>query len=177
MMRSPERMAVAVRTPAGIMLDTKELGKPGAKKPWYRRVWFVRGAVSFVDMLAIGVQSLNMSASLMGIEEEPGKFEQWVSKKTGKSANGYRLRVCDDPGPGAGRRPLLYFAERPDKPLKKAVESSFLLNLIDGGVRLVIFVLYLLAVSLMPDIKRFFAYHGAEAQGRELLRERRDAHP
>jgi len=86
MMRSPERMAVAVRTPAGIMLDTKELGKPGAKKPWYRRVWFVRGAVSFVDMLAIGVQSLNMSASLMGIEEERANSSKWVSKKTGKSA-------------------------------------------------------------------------------------------
>jgi uncharacterized protein YqhQ len=162
MMRSPERMAVAVRTPAGIVLDTKELGKPGSKKPWYRRVWFVRGAVSFVDMLAIGIQSLNMSAALMGIEEEPGKFEQWVSKKTGKSvmdiATGFAMVL------GLALAVGLFFI-LPNvltSLLKKQVASSFLLNLIDGGIRLVIFVLYLLAVSLMPDIKRFFAYHGAE---------------
>lgn len=163
MMRSPERMAVAVRTQAGgIALDTKELIKPGRLRPWYRKALFVRGVVSFVDMLTVGIQSINTSAALMGIEEEPGKFEQWVSKKTGKSAmdiaTGFALVL------GLALAVGLFFI-LPNvltSLLDKTVSSQLLKNLIDGGIRLVIFVLYLLAVSLAPDIKRFFAYHGAE---------------
>jgi uncharacterized protein YqhQ len=163
MMRSPERMAIAVRTVNGsIALEKKELLKPGQKKPWYRKTPFVRGVVSFVDMLTVGIESLNTSAALMGVEEEPGKFEEWVSKKTGKSAmdiaTGFALVL------GIALAVGLFFIlpQVVAGFLTNLVNNAFLMNLIEGGFRLLIFVLYLWAVSLAPDIKRFFAYHGAE---------------
>jgi uncharacterized protein YqhQ len=161
MMRSPERMAVAVRTPSGIALDTKDLVKPG-KKAWYRKTPLIRGVVSFVDMLITGIESLNTSASLMGIEEEPGKFEKWISKKTGKSAmdiaTGFALII------GLALAVGLFFIlpQFISGLLTHLVNNAFLMNLIEGGLRLFIFVGYLWVVSLAPDIKRFFAYHGAE---------------
>ncbi len=162
MMRAPERMAVAVRTPNGaIALEKKELIKPG-KKAWYRKAPFVRGVVSFVDMLVIGIQSINTSASLMGIEEEPGKFEQWVSKKTGKSAMDIATGFAMVLGMALAIGLFFVLPQVLSGFLTKLVADHFLLNLIEGGVRLAIFILYLAAVSLMPDIKRFFAYHGAE---------------
>jgi len=163
MMRSPERMAIAVRTPAGdIALDTKELLKPGGKRPWYRKAPFVRGVVSFVDMLIIGIQSLNTSAALMGIEEEPGKFEQWVSKKTGKSVMDIATGLAMVLGLALAIGLFFILPNVLTSLLKKLVASGFVLNLIDGVIRIVIFILYLWVVSLSPDIKRFFAYHGAE---------------
>ena len=163
MMRAPERMAIAVRTLGGeIAMSTKELLKPGQQKPWYRKTPFVRGVVSFVDMLTVGIESLNTSAALMGIEEEPGKFEKWISKKTGKSAmdiaTGFALVL------GIGLAVGLFFIlpQVVSGLLTNLVNNAFLMNLIEGGFRLIIFVLYLWGVSLMPDIKRFFAYHGAE---------------
>jgi uncharacterized protein YqhQ len=163
MMRSPERMAIAVRTQAGgIAMETKELLKPGRKKPWYRKAPFIRGVVSFVDMLTIGIQSINTSASLMGIEEEPGKFEQWISKKTGKSAMDIATGVALVLGLALAIGLFFILPNAITGLLKEPVRNSFLLNLIDGGIRMAVFLLYLWAVSLMPDIKRFFAYHGAE---------------
>lgn len=162
MMRSPERMAIAVRTASGaIALERKELLKPG-RKPWYRRAPFVRGVVSFVDMLKVGIQSLNTSAALMGIEEEPGKFEKWVSRKTGKSAMDIATGVALVIGLAMAVGLFFILPQFLSGLLTKTVNNSFLMNLIEGGVRLTIFVLYLAAVSLAPDIKRFFAYHGAE---------------
>jgi uncharacterized protein YqhQ len=162
MMRSPERMAVAVRTPAGIALESKEIAKPGRPKPWYKKAPFVRGVVNFVDMLAIGIQSLNISASLMGLEEEPGRFEKWVAKKTGKSAMDIATSFAMVLGLALAIGLFFILPNAITGLLKDFVRSGFLLNLIDGGIRLAVFVLYLLGVSLMPDIKRFFAYHGAE---------------
>lgn len=163
MMRAPERMAIAVRTVGGeIAMSTKELLKPGQQKPWYRKTPFVRGVVSFVDMLTVGIESLNTSAALMGIEEEPGKFEKWMSKKTGKSAmdiaTGFALVL------GIALAVGLFFIlpQVVSGLLTNLVNNAFLMNLIEGGFRLIIFLLYLWGVSLMPDIKRFFAYHGAE---------------
>jgi uncharacterized protein YqhQ len=118
--------------------------------------------ISFVDMLTVGIQSLNTSAALMGIEEEPGKFEVWVSKKTGKSAidiaTGFALVL------GLALAIGLFFI-LPNfltGLINGLVANQFLMNLIEGCVRLLIFVAYLWLVSLAPDIKRFFAYHGAE---------------
>lgn len=163
MMRSPERMAIAVRTQAGgIALDTKELIKPGGKRPWYRKALFVRGVVSFVDMLTVGIQSINTSAALMGIEEEPGKFEQWVSKKTGKSAMDIATGLALVLGLALAIGLFFILPNALASLLKKSVASSILMNLIEGGIRIVIFVLYLWVVSFAPDIRRFFAYHGAE---------------
>ena len=160
MMRSPERMAIAVRTPSGIALQTKDL-RTGAK-PWYRKVPFVRGVVSFVDMLKTGIESLNASASLMGLEEETTKFEEWLSKKTGKSAMDVASGFAMVLGLVLAIGLFFILPNAVSGLFKSWVSSTLAMNLIDGLLRLVIFLMYLGGISLMPDIKRFFAYHGAE---------------
>lgn len=160
MMRSPERMAIAVRNTSGIAVRTKELLK--GKRPWYRRTPLVRGVCSFVDMLVDGMACLNTSAEMMGIEEEPGKFEKWLSRKTGKSAMDIATGVAMVLGIVLAVGLFMLLPQFLTGLLTHGVGNSFAKNLIEGAVRMALFIGYLLAVTLMADIKRFFAYHGAE---------------
>ncbi len=162
MMRRPERMAVAVRTEAGtIAVEAKETPQP-ATKPWWRRTPFVRGVVNFVDMMKVGIEAINRSASLIGVEEESTAFEEWLSKKTGKSvmdvASGFAMVL------GMVLAVGLFFLlpTALSGLLTKVVQNAFAMNVIEGVMRMIIFLGYLFAVTLMPDIKRFFGYHGAE---------------
>ena len=161
MMRSPERLAIAVRsTAAGIVIRTRDLRK--GPKPWYRRTPLVRGIFSFVDMLVDGMSCLNTSAEMMGIEEEPGKFELWLSKKTGKSAMDIATGVAMVLGVALAVGLFVLLPQWLTNLMGRGISNSFLMNLIDGALRMALFIGYLSAVSLMPDIKRFFGYHGAE---------------
>jgi uncharacterized protein YqhQ len=96
------------------------------------------------------------------MEEEPSKFEIWLSKKTGKSAmdiaSGFALIL------GLALAIGLFFLLPifVTSLLANLVNNAFAMNLVSGALRLLLFVGYLAMVSLMPDIKRFFAYHGAE---------------
>ena len=162
MMRGPNHMAVAVRTAAGsIALEDRALGRPGGK-PWYRKAPFVRGVVNFVDMLQVGLESINRSAAMMGMEEESSRFEEWLSKKTGKSAMDVASAFAMIIGLVLAVGLFFLLPTALSGLLTKFVHNAFAMNLIEGAVRLVIFIGYLLAVSMAKDIKRFFGYHGAE---------------
>lgn len=160
MMRSPERLAIAVRNASGIVVRTRELRK--GPRPWYRRTPLVRGVCSFVDMLVDGMSCLNTSAEMMGIEEEPGKFEKWLSKKTGKSAMDIATGVAMVLGVALAVGLFILLPQWLTNLLGHNTDNSFAKNLIDGALRMALFIGYLSVVSLMPDIKRFFAYHGSE---------------
>ena len=82
MMKSNSSLCIAVRTEKGIATSSRKLAEPkkAAKIP------FIRGVVNFVDMMVMGVNCITRSAEMMGLEEEePSKFEQWLSRVTGKS--------------------------------------------------------------------------------------------
>ncbi|MBC8538293.1 DUF1385 domain-containing protein [Christensenellaceae bacterium NSJ-63] len=163
MMRSPKTSALAVRKESGEIVTKKWENK--VREKGFLTWPVVRGVVNFVEMMVNGM-SVIMDAAKMaenGEEEyEPNKFEKYVAKKTGKSAMdvmmGFAVVLAIVLAVG------LFFILPTviTNWIKGGVQSSILINLIDGGVRLAIFLTYMILVSRMKDIKTVFRYHGAE---------------
>ncbi|MCM2325138.1 MAG: DUF1385 domain-containing protein [Candidatus Woesearchaeota archaeon] len=145
MMRSNERYAIAVRRP-----DKKISIKliPVQKAKYGFMNWpLLRGFFRFIETLMIGINSLSYSAT-----ESQGEKEESLSKKD------LVLTLFISIGMTFG---LFYFLPLL---LTKFITDTrgFYFNLIDGVLRLAIFLIYLSAISFMPDIRRVFQYHGAE---------------
>lgn len=164
MMRGPERSAVAVRIPDGrIHMRTtpnKKLGK-------WSKVPLLRGVVSFVTSLVQGTGTLMYSADVLEAYwptgEEEDKLEAWLNKKFGKKT-AWNLMVYLSVA-FAIAISIGVFVLLPTVIVNWAgafVESPVVLNLIEGIFRLALFVVYVLLISRMEDIKRVFQYHGAE---------------
>ena len=164
MMRGPEKDAVAVRTNGEIKLEVtpRKVRPKNSFATWP----LIRGAVNFFDSQVVGVKALMRSADLSpeGIEEEePSKFDLWLEKKLGNESF-QKLVIGFAVFMGLGLSVLLFFM----LPmvivgfLDRWVHNNLVLNLIEGGVRMCIFMAYMLLVSRMKDMKRVFAYHGAE---------------
>ena len=165
MMRGPEKDAVVVRGKEGLTLEVtpRKIRKKGSFATWP----FIRGAVNFFDSQVVGVKALMRSADLApeeyGAEEQPSKLDQWLEKKLGNEkfqeyviGLGVFLGLAMSIG--------LFF-------LLPAVISGFFdrwitnniaLTLVEGLIRILIFMGYMLLVSRMKEMKRVFAYHGAE---------------
>ena len=163
MMRGPEKDAFVVRTEEGLHLEVtpRKVAPPGSLKNWP----FLRGVFGFFDSQVTGVKMLMRSAELVPEEhsEEPSKFDLWLEKKLGnekfqKVVLGFAVAF------GLGLSVVLFF-------LLPMLVSSFLdgwiknvllLNLVEGIVRMCVFMVYMLLVSRMGEMKRVFSYHGAE---------------
>ena len=164
MMRGPEKDAIVVRGKDGLDVQVKDrkVRPKGSILSWP----FIRGTVNFFDSQVVGVKALMHSADLSPeeIEEEnPSKFDQWLEKKLGEKkfqslVIGFSVLL------GLAMSIGLFFL----LPMligslfSKFVDNMLLQNLIEGIVRIVIFTSYMLLVSRMKDMKRVFAYHGAE---------------
>lgn len=164
MMRGPEKDAIVVRTSEGMKVEVspRKIYKKGTFPTWP----LIRGAVNFFDSQVTGVKALMRSAELSpeGYEEEqPSKLDQWLEKKLGNERF-QRVVIGLAVAMGLGMTIGLFFL----LPMvvgsffDSFVESTLLLNLIEGLVRILIFVAYILLVSQMEEMKRVFAYHGAE---------------
>ena len=163
MMRGPEKDAVAVRTPDGIKMDVKRrtVREKGSFATWP----LIRGCVNFFDSQVVGVKALLQSADLSPEEsaEEPSKVDQWLEEKLGNEAF-KKFIVGFSVFLGMGLSVLLFFL----LPMivgsffYDLVKSHLLRNLLEGLVRIIIFLTYMFLVSRMGQMKRVFAYHGAE---------------
>jgi uncharacterized protein YqhQ len=151
MMRGPERIATAVRTPDGsIRVDTRNYTalvdrRPALKKP------ILRGAVSFFEMLVIGMKALNFSASVAAGADEDGK----------SNMSAWTLALTMIISLGAGVALFVYL------PLQTAhwlgfARNAFWFNLAAGAVRVSILVAYMSLLLLSRELRRVFEYHGAE---------------
>ncbi|MBE6976108.1 MAG: DUF1385 domain-containing protein [Ruminococcaceae bacterium] len=165
MMRGPEKDAIVVRTADGLEVETtpRKKRKKGSFATWP----FIRGAVNFFDSQVVGVKALMRSADLTpeeGMEEEESsKFDQWLEKKLGnekfqKAIIGFSVFL------GLAMSIGLFFVLPmiASSLLDGVIHSTVLLNLVEGIVRILIFVGYMLLVSRMKEMRRVFAYHGAE---------------
>ena len=147
MMKSSHNMAIAVRTEKGDIALHEESLKPLAEKKKALRVPIVRGAVNMVDMMGLGVRVLTTSMDMAGMqEEEPSRFEKWLAKKTGKD-------IMDIATPFAVVLAVVLaiglFIVVPSlvvRLLQQWISQPMVINLIEGAVRLLIFVLYLWAI-------------------------------
>ena len=163
MMRGPEKDAVTVRKDGQIHIEIKERKQhpDGSVCKWP----LIRGAVNFFDAQVAGVKALMRSADLSPEEsqETPSKLDQWLEKKLG-NARFQNLVIGVAVALGLGMSILLFFLlpMLVSSFFDKWIGSTLLLNLLEGVVRICIFVCYMLLVSRMPEMKRVFAYHGAE---------------
>ncbi len=164
MMRGPELDAVVIRSGEEMTVETKprKKHKKGAFVTWP----LIRGAVGFFDAQVTGVKALMRSAELSPEEtqEEPSKLDLWLEKKLGDKKF-QQLVVGLAVAMGLGMSILLFFLlpmVLKDLVFSFWVDSLLLQNLLEGVIRMLIFMGYMLLVSRMAEMKRVFAYHGAE---------------
>jgi uncharacterized protein YqhQ len=154
MMRSPTALATAVRTPDGRIVVRKKAFKSVFKKlPWLN-IPVLRGGIHLIESLSLGIGALMFSADQAVEEDKPIDD----SKKTfGETASMYGTIVL------AFAISLLLFGYLPWKLTEwTGIEGRGWFNIVDGGIRIVIFVIYLKLISMMKDMSRVFEYHGAE---------------
>lgn len=163
MMRGPKLDAIVVRNKDGLSVETKPRKIRDKKSILSWPV--IRGAVNFLDAQVCGVKALMLSADLSMEEEpeKPSKLDLWLEKKLGEKKFKDFL-VGMSVALGMGMMILLFFLlpNLISTLFDGWVASNLVRNLIEGAVRIGIFLLYMLLVSRMGEIKRVFAYHGAE---------------
>lgn len=166
MMRGGDNLAVASRLPDGSIKITKSRWQSIRKKYKILNIPLIRGAVNFVEMMILSYKTLSVSAEALGIDEiEPeSKFEKWLDRKLGSKLVGVIMGIASVLGVGIGLLLFMWLPVFLTRILDTAVGGGlgFFKNLIEGVVKILIFVLYLWGVSHMSDIKRVFMYHGAE---------------
>ena len=156
MMKNQDDYAVAVRKPDGeIVVETAKYGGLKISKK-IKNIPVIRGVFNFIDSLVLGMKTLMFSASFFEEEEKtedtPQKKRQDDIMMGGTVALSVVLAV-------AIFMVLPYFLSLF---FERFVTSQMLLALIEGVIRLAIFIGYVGAISLMPDIRRVYMYHGAE---------------
>ena len=162
MMRGPTKSAMAVRAPGGD-IEVEAWDHSGASRKWYRKAPFVRGVFNMADSLVTGYKCLMKSAEKAGMdEEEPSKFELWLADKMGKSITSVVSVIAVVLGAGIAIGLFMALPAFLVGLLGELVKSRLMKSLLEGAVKISIFVLYLALVSRMNEIKRVFQYHGAE---------------
>ena len=164
LMRGPNKQAIVVRSPEGLVEKVEELKLVRDKYP-ILGLPILRGAVTFVDSMVKGVKALMFSADYFPEDDlaQPGKFEQWLDKKLGSEKMEKAvvvLAVILSLIMTIGLFFLLptFLAGFIDP----FIQSAALHNLVESIIKLVIFGGYLLLCSKQKDIQRVFQYHGAE---------------
>lgn len=164
MMRGKSAMATAVRDENGIIrLETKRL-KPKEKTSKILRFPLIRGVVAFISSLTSGTQILMRSADVFG-EGEPSKFEKWLADKLKVDVMKVITFISLILGLGLAMFLFIWLPQFSREMLEKLFDTKFNIwakNFIEGGLKLTIFVLYILLSSLLKDVRRTFMYHGAE---------------
>ncbi len=163
MMRGPQKDAIVVRGKEGLTVEVTDRKVRPKKSPLNWPV--IRGAVVFFDSQLCGVKALMRSADLSPEEsqEEPSKFDKWLEEKLGDKKF-QQLVVGAAVAMGLGLSILLFFL----LPMvigsffDRWIQSNLVLNLVEGVIRILIFAGYMLLMSRMGEMKRVFAYHGAE---------------
>ena len=164
MMRGPEKDAIVIRNSNGQLhteVHPRKKNPPKSVKNWP----FIRGIFNFFDSQLVGIKALMRSADLAPeeMQEEPSKLDLWLEKKL-SSETFQKVIVGIAMVMGVGLSVVLFF-------LLPMVISSFLdgvihstlgLNLVEGIIRMVIFLAYMILISRMSEMKRVFSYHGAE---------------
>ena len=163
MMRGPEKDAIVIRGREGLTLELsdRKIYPKGSFQTWP----FFRGIFNFFDAQVTGVKALMRSADLAPeeMQEEPSKFDLWLEKKLGNEKF-QQVILGLAVAMGLGLSILLFFL----LPMiiggffDKWLTSTLAVNLVEGLIRMIIFMGYMFLVSRMNEMKRVFSYHGAE---------------
>ena len=163
LMRGPEKQSIVVRGPEGIVVKTEEL-KLNAKRKSILQWPFIRGVAIFGASMVNGVKALLYSAEFYPEETgEPSKFEMWLEKKLGseklEQAVIYFSAVL---GILMSVGLFILLPTILSGLIPGIIGNYFVRNLVEGLLKIFLFMGYLILVSQMKDMKRVFSYHGAE---------------
>ncbi len=168
-MRSPNFWGMAVRTPSGDMDLRAERFRSITRRSKLFRLPIIRGALSLGETLWLGMKALTLSTNIALGEEQELSKKEIAGTLLFALVLGFGLFLL---APVLGTKGL-------GSLLGGSIENPILFNLVEGFIRIAIFIVYLLGITLISkDIKRFFAYHGAEhkaikvyERGEELIPE------
>lgn len=170
MMKGPRGTAMSVRLPDGSIDTEYKTVKPWRDKNKFFALPIVRGIVGFIESLVTGYGYLMESAEKSGMAEmeeteEPSKFDKWLNDHLGEKLMGIIGVISAVLGTVLALFLFMYLPTRLVDVFDTYVTKDALLlyhPLFEGMLRMLIFVLYMVLVSKMKDIKRLFMYHGAE---------------
>lgn len=166
MMKAPDAIAVSVRRPDGSIVTKRTPYVPLSQKHKWMGWPIVRGIVNFVTMLSMGMSVLQQSTDMLGIlDEEPTKFEKWLSKKLGKGIDKIVMGTAIVLAVVLSIGLFFVIPELVARGLKVLMPNpgqNWLINLLSGLVRIAILIAYILFCASVPDVRRTFEYHGAE---------------
>ena len=163
MMKNKDKYAVAVRKPNGEIDVEVEEYKGIAGESRIARLPFIRGVFSFIDSLVLGMKVTMHSASFYEEEEEePSKTEQRLSKILGDKADDIMMGFTVVLSVIIAVALFMLLPFFISDFLGRYIRNSSIIAIIEGVVRILIFLGYILAITMMKDIKRLYMYHGAE---------------
>ena len=162
MMQGPDKRSIVVRGPEGLVTKVEPLKKRTGVAKWP----LIRGVVNFASSMVSGVKALMYSAEFFPEEEEdaqPSKFEQWLEKKLG-SEKLEKAVVSFSVFLGVLFSVGLFFLLPTllSGIFDRWIHNAVVRSLIEGVIRIAIFMGYMILISRMKDMKRVFSYHGAE---------------
>ncbi len=165
MMRGYSSMATSVRDSDGVIRTETLRLKPLKEKSFIFRMPIIRGMINFFSSMVTGTKTLMRSAEVLGEEEEPSKFEKWVSKKFKVDIFSVVIYLAVIIAIALSVALFIILPQVVTNGLNTLIKvdnKSIWFNLIEGGMRMLIFIAYLLLTSLLKDIRRTYMYHGAE---------------
>lgn len=163
MMRSTDKIATAVRTPDGRILVKTETYLSLSKRHKLLALPILRGAVSFVEMLVLGIRTLNFSADIAIKEQEKLDAQEKGETIEGdpKKSNNLMLGLTVAFALGMGIF-IFFFVPLAISNFFGVDKNAVWFNLLAGGIRLTMFILYVWGISFFGEFRRIFQYHGAE---------------
>ncbi len=164
MMRGKTSMATAVRDEDGIIRVESQRIKPQKERNLFFRLPIIRGVVSFVSSLVTGTKVLMRSAEVYG-ESEPSKFEKFLADKLKINIMSVVMTISLLLGFALAILLFMFLPQFAREGLELLFKTKFDVwakSLIEGVLKILIFVGYVFLASLLKDIKRTFMYHGAE---------------
>ena len=170
MMKAGDRAVTTCRKEDGSLVVTDDSFVSARKKHKFLNIPILRGIISFVESMVLSVKTLGASAEAMGLEneEEPGKLEKWLKDKLGMKLTDVIMVISTILGLALSILLFVYLPVWISYGVDMLLGWLFDVRLgiysavLEGFVKVGIFLSYLSLVALMPDIKRTFMYHGAE---------------
>jgi uncharacterized protein YqhQ len=168
MMKAGNRTVTTCRKEDGSIVVNDDSFVSVRKKHKILNIPILRGVINFVEMMALSFKTLEASADALGIEEEEGKAEKWLKKHFGVGLIDVLMVVAMILGVALSLFLFMFLPNFDAELINKLVVHlggkplGPWLAAVSGVMKVLIFLGYLWLVTLMPDIKRTFMYHGAE---------------
>ncbi len=166
MMKSGDDTCLAVRCDDGSVVTKKTKFVSLRKKHKFFNLPLIRGVVNFVEMMCLSMSTLSSSAEMLGIDDiEPeSKFEKWLTDKLGDRLMSAVMAVASVLAVVLSVVLFVFLPTKASEGLSylTGIKSVVFRSVVEGVLKIGIFVAYIALVALMPDIRRTFEYHGAE---------------